>query len=204
MIDASLDDRRLVSRLLDGDEAAFDALIDQYYPRLYRFAYSRLSGDGDAAEEIVQATLVKIIENLSKFRGEASLFTWMCAFCRFEIAASWRKKSGRGNAVELREDAPEIRAALDSLSMGSRTPESELERSELARLVRTTLDHLPPKYGEALEMKYVARLSVREIARRMNLSPKAAESLLTRSRNAFKEGFASLTGWDGDGHETPG
>lgn len=202
MVDSSLEDRRLVSRLLKGDKAAFDGFVDEYYPRLYRFAYSRLDGNSETAEEIVQTTLVKVIENLSKFRGEASLFTWMCAFCRFEIAALWRGKYRRGNPVELREDAPDIRSALEALSMTPMTPEIELERSELARLVRTTLDHLPPRYGQVLEMKYVTRLSVREIASRMNLSPKAAESLLTRSRNAFKEGFRTVTGWDGYGHET--
>lgn len=204
MIDSSLEDRRLVSRLLGGDEAAFDRFIDEYYPRLYRFAYSRLDGDSEAAEEIVQTTFVKVIENLSKFRGEASLFTWMCAFCRFEIAALWRGKYGRGQPVELREDTPDIRSALEALSMTPATPEMELERSQLARLVRSTLDHLPPKYGKVLEMKYVTRLSVREIARRLNLSPKAAESLLTRARNAFKEGFVAVTGWNGDRHETSG
>ena len=193
MIDPSHEDRRLVSGLLKGNESAFDEFIDDYYPRLYRFAYSR-TGNQESAEEVVQTTFVKVIENLEKFRGEASLFTWICSFCRFEIASLWRSKYGRGRPIELREDLPDVRAALDSLSMTPPTPQKEVERAELARAVRSTLDHLPPKYGNVLEMKYLARLSVREIAERLNLSPKATESLLTRARKAFREGFVTVTG----------
>jgi DNA-directed RNA polymerase specialized sigma24 family protein len=66
-----------------------------------------------------------------------------------------------------------------------------------------TLDALPGSYGDALEWKYVQGFSVMEIAARLNLGAKAAESLLTRARQAFREGYAALTGAQGDlfGHE---
>jgi DNA-directed RNA polymerase specialized sigma24 family protein len=56
------------------------------------------------------------------------------------------------------------------------------------------LDHLSPHYGEegqALEWKYLDGLSVKEIAARLRLAPKAAESLLTRARRAFRDGFST-------------
>ncbi len=56
-----------------------------------------------------------------------------------------------------------------------------------------TLDALPRAYGDALEWKYVHGHSVREIAARLNLGEKAAESLLTRARQAFRDGFAAVT-----------
>ena len=72
-------------------------------------------------------------------------------------------------------------------------PESALHRKELARLVQVTLDALPRAYGDALEWKYLEGLSVSEIALRLNLGLKAAESLLTRARQAFRDGFTTLT-----------
>ncbi len=73
-------------------------------------------------------------------------------------------------------------------------PATALERKELARLVRVALDYLPIRYGQALEWKYLAGLPVNEIARRLELSPKAAESLLTRARQAFRDDFGELLG----------
>jgi RNA polymerase sigma-70 factor (ECF subfamily) len=188
------DDRALLGRMLDGDEAAFDAFVDEYYPRLFRFALPRLDGDREVAQDVVQGTFEKVIPKLSRYRGEAALFTWLCSFCRFEIAAYWRKAGRREREVELAEDAPAVRAALDSLAMGQDAPGVELERKELARLVRVVLDHLPLHYSQALEWKYLRGLPVNEIARRMGSSPKAAESLLTRARQAFRDGFAELGG----------
>lgn len=194
MLDQRLEDRRLVSRLIAGDGEAFDEFVDVYYPRLFRFAYSRLQSDREGTEEVVQAAFANVIGSLHKYRGEASLFTWICSFCRYEIYAMWRSRSGKGEPVELTEDSPDIRAALESMSMTPSTPEADLQRKELSRLVRATLDHLPPRYGTVLELKYIARMPVRDIAERMSVSPKAAESLLTRARAAFRDGFVSING----------
>ena len=54
------------------------------------------------------------------------------------------------------------------------------------------MDPLPPRYGDALEWKYIHGLTVKEIAALLEVGPKAAESLLTRARQAFRDGFGSL------------
>jgi len=187
-------DRDLVDRMLGGDEVAFDTFVDEYYPRLYRFAYSRMGSDRDATQDVVQGTFEKVIPKLSCYRGEAALFSWLCSFCRYEISAHFKGRARRQPEVNLPEDAPAVRAALESLAMAAESADARIERKELARLVRVTLDHLPVRYGNALEWKYLKDLSVREIADRMDLSPKAAESLLTRARQAFRDGFAELAG----------
>jgi RNA polymerase sigma-70 factor, ECF subfamily len=189
-----VDEQELVRRMLEGEERAFDAFFEGHFSRLYRFALPRLDQDADAAEEVVQATLCKAISGLKGYRGEAALFTWLCTICRREIAAHRERLGRRPAPVELVEDSPEVRAALDSLArVLGEDPESELHRDEVARLVQVTLDALPGAYGDALEWKYVQGLSVKEIAARLNLGAKAAESLLTRARQAFRDGFAALT-----------
>jgi RNA polymerase sigma-70 factor (ECF subfamily) len=194
VIGASKEERDLVARMLNGEQAAFEDFFDAYFPALYRFALSRIGNDEDAAEEMAQAALCKIVRKLSTFRGEASLFSWMCTFCRHEIDA-WCKRNRRlSREADLLEDNPEVRAALESLAMERIEPEDELRRAEIARLVRSMLDRLPPHYGSALEWKYLDELSVAEIAERLGLGPKAAESLLTRARRSFRDGFTTVFG----------
>jgi RNA polymerase sigma-70 factor (ECF subfamily) len=187
-----LSDLDLARRLLAGDESAFEEFFAAYFPRVYRFARARLGSDVDAVEDVVQTTLIKALDKLHTYRGEAALFTWLCTFCRREIAA-WHQRTGRKREVSLEEDRAETRAVLDSLAALSQDdPGHELDRRELSRLVQATLDHLPDRYGDALEWKYIEGLSVDEIARRLGLGYKAAESLLTRARQAFREGFSLL------------
>jgi len=187
-------DQELVRRMLAGEEAAFEGFFDRYFPGLYRFALPRLGYDPDAAEDVVQATLCRVMAKLRTYRGEAALFTWLCTFCRHEISAHYRRL-GRGPTVTLVEDAPEVRAALESLaSSHADRPEETLHRKEIARLVQATLDALPGRYGDALEWKYIHGLSVKEIGERLGVGPKAAESLLTRARVAFRDGFPAVGG----------
>lgn len=186
-------DKRLVERLLAGDEEAFEDFFQAYFPRLFRFALVRLNHDSDAAEEVVQMTLTRVVQKLETYRGEASLFTWLCTFCRHEISAFYRKSNRIPAQMDLIEEIPEIRAALESLArVGAEQPDEVLRRKELGRLVRVTLDHLPPHYGDALEWKYIKGYSVKEIAAMMAISAKAAESLLSRARVAFRDAFGSF------------
>ena len=175
--------------MLAGDEAALDEFFAEFLPRLYRFARARLGGDDDAAEEVAQAAMTRAVRKLQTYRGEAAMFTWLCTLCRHEISER-RERMGVGHHVSLVEDEPDTRAALEALASSTGDdPETQLQRREISRLVQVTLDHLPGRYGDALEWKYLQGLSVEEIAARLGLGYKATESLLTRARQAFREGF---------------
>ncbi len=183
----------LVARMLAGDEMAFAQFADQYLPPLHRFAQRRV-GDRELAREIVQSTVVKAISKLATFRGEAGLATWLCACCRNEIASHFRREGRKGTEVGLAVEGEE--GGVELVSTES-TPEQELLRTERRVQVHDTLDRLPPHYARALEWKYVAQLSVDEIAARLGLSTKAAESVLTRARVAFRGLFAGVVGGGG-------
>jgi len=194
--------QHLIERMLAGEEEAFEEFFEGCFPGLYRFALARLGRDADAAEEVVQSTLCRALGKLHTFRGEAALFTWLCTICRREICDHYRRL-GRRPFEALIEEAPEVRAALESLGIDwAARPEEALLRKELARQVQATLEGLPAHYGDVLEWKYIQGLSVKEIAQRLELGPKAAKSLLNRARGAFRNGFGLLA--DGLGAQAPG
>ncbi len=188
-------DRAVARRILGGDEFAFQELFDRYFPRLYRFALVRLGGDRETARDVVQQTFCNAIERLDGYRGEAALYTWFCQICRNVLADHFRRR-GQGVArVVLLEDQPNARAILEALTApASDEPESGLWRAQVHRLVEATLDSLPGRYAEVLEWKYIDGLSVREIAARLDLGAKAAESLLTRARDAFRDAIVEMVG----------
>jgi RNA polymerase sigma-70 factor (ECF subfamily) len=187
-----LTDLELARRMSAGDERAFDEFFDAYFGGIYRFALSRLGRDEAAAQDVAQAALARAALKIGGFRGEAALFTWLCTFCRHEMSAYLRRNRHALRHVELREEALEVRAALESLA--SEPPAGSaaaLRRADVVRAVQVTLDGLPRRYGDALEWKYVLGLTVEEIAGRLGLGPKAVASLLTRARQAFRDGFVA-------------
>jgi RNA polymerase sigma-70 factor (ECF subfamily) len=136
------------------------------------------------------------VRHLGSWRGEAALFTWLCTICRREICA-WEKRTSRRAIVSIADDDPGFRAALESIAAAADAPDEGLKREDTGRIVQLVLDHLPPRYSRALEWKYLEELSVEEIAGRLQCTPKAAESLLTRARDAFRDAFATFQ----SGHE---
>lgn len=188
-------DLGVAKAILRGDEAAFRTLFDQYFPRLYRFALVRCDGNPDAAQEAVQQTFCKAIERLDSFRGEASMYAWFCQICRNTIIDTARSRARVGPHITLLEEDGEVRAILDTLQAPSEAePEQLAARADVVRLIQATMDNLPNRYGDVLEWKYIDGLSVNEIAQRLEVGSKAAESTLTRARQAFKNAVTEIAG----------
>lgn len=183
-------DHDLARRLLDGDDEACRELFDRQVPRLYRIVLGRLGGDEDAAEEIVQGTLVHALDRLASYRGEASLLTWLTTLALRRVASLERHPERRRVRVSISAEEG-IVAVLDALETAER-PEERALRHEVGRLVWATLDRLPPHYADVLRWKYVEDLSMAEIGDRLETGTVAVQSLLGRARKAFRDGFTTV------------
>jgi len=197
-------DLAIARRILDGDEAAFRRLFDRAFPRLYRFVLARVDGDHDATRDVVQQTFCRAIECLDRYRGEAALYTWLFQICRNTLNDYFRFTSRERRVVTPLEDLPQVRAVLEALAAPQVTsPETGVWRSEIGRFVQATVDALPEQYAVVLELKYIDGCSVKSIAGRLGVSDKAAESLLSRARAAFRDAITDMV-HEPDVFESPG
>jgi RNA polymerase sigma-70 factor, ECF subfamily len=175
------EERALVNEMRAGQESAFDEFMESYVPALYRYARRRLGGDRELTKDIVQSTVCRVIQGLDGWRAEAPLFTWLYACCSNEIAAHYRRRGRRPREVELVEDSDS--SEVDPMS-----------RIESAELVHLALDRIAPGYARVLEWRYIEGLGVGDVARRAGTTYKAAESLLSRARDAFRAACDQLSG----------
>lgn len=198
-------DRDLVKGMAAGRDDAFRLFFDRYFPRVYRFCARRLNED--AAEEVSQTVMVNAVRHIASYRGEASLFTWLCQIARHEVSAHYRRQD-RHRDVVLLEDNEAVRAELESLSADpDLAPERMADRRQGQEIVQLILDHLPGDYGQVLEWKYMQGYSVDEIAERLSTTPVAVQSMLARARIAFRKQYAAVSDEvarfaAGDGSET--
>lgn len=178
-------DRRLATAILRGDERALRQFMDEYFPRLYRYARHRLNNPADV-DEVVQATLSQAARRLETYRGEATLLTWLVQICRHEISRSLTQ-AAREDMMQpfLNDDL--LRAVVEQIADARDNPEHMAARGEIISLVQFALDQLPEHYARALELKYVQGYGSREIAQVLDSSDEAVQSMLARARNAFRE-----------------
>lgn len=183
-------DRELVRRMAAGRDEAFRQFFDEYFPRVYRFCTRRVHED--AAEEVTQTVMINAVRQIARYRGEASLFTWLCQIARHEISAHYRRASRFAEVIPL-EEHDEVRAELESLAADPElAPDHLAAQHQGQALIQLILDHLPGAYGRVLEWKYMEGYSVEEIAERLATTPVAVQSTLARARRAFRQQYAAL------------
>lgn len=174
-------ERQLVAGMLLGDQRAFDSFFRRYARPLATFIARHSQLDPWAIEDLVQVCVLKAVRGLPEFRGEAALFTWLCGICRYEIIDATRRSAREPEQVSL-EGSAEARQLVSNMQATSAVaPDGEA--------VISALHSLPPRYAEALEMKYGGGFSIREIAAALGVSVIAAQSLLKRAREAFRFGW---------------
>lgn len=180
-------DKKLARRIVAGDQAAFRSFVDDYFPRLYRYAWHRLGNDADV-DDVVQVVLSQAARKLHTYRGEATLLTWLIQVCRHEISRQLGRLQRQADLIQPFLDEDILRATIESLETDeAETPEAGTRRLEIITLIQFALDQLPENYARVLELKYIEGHSSTEIAEQMRSTDEATQSMLARARRAFRE-----------------
>jgi RNA polymerase sigma-70 factor (ECF subfamily) len=189
-----LEDIKLAKSLSKNNEKMFNHFFEMYFPRLYRFTIVRVDGDKELSQEIVQDTLISALKSIKQYRGEAPLFSWLCQINRNQINGYFRKNK-LDKITNHITDNPDIQEVFDNIKdITSQNPDNRYENDRLRDVITSTLDNLPNGYGDVLEWKYIDKLSINEIAEKLNTSATSIQSKLARAREAFKKVIINILG----------
>ncbi|RIL06965.1 MAG: hypothetical protein DCC71_04825 [Proteobacteria bacterium] len=181
---ASARDLELVSGILAGERAHFDALYASYFPRVYRFALKRL-GDTAEAEDVTQEVFETIFKALPSYRGDSSLIVWIFGITRNKVNRRFRGARPRFESID---DA-------HAESMAAEQAPADLAvdaRRMLARCDEVIAEHLTPLQRRIFHLKHLRRQPIRAIAEALGKSEDAIKANLYRMRRALAEGAPGL------------
>jgi len=186
-----LDDSALIAGLRSQDPVAVQELSDRFLPTVWRFVFVRANRDRHLAEDIVSETVLALIKAVSD--PELQIQNpggWLRTVAGNKLADHFRA------AARVQHLIDDAKQNSDTFDDDDAVKQQELE--ERRAEIRGVMDELPEQQRLALEWKYVDRLSVREIAARLGLTEKAAESILFRARKDFRQRM-QLQDLDDDG-----
>jgi RNA polymerase sigma-70 factor (ECF subfamily) len=175
-------DRALVDRAKDGDADAFGALHDRYYGRIYRLAYLK-TGNAEEAQDVASETFCRALQHLPRyqFRRTDSLYPWLHRIASNLMVDASRARPA-GGVISL--DAAlgeELGSYLEQLPDAGATAQEVVERKEVQALVREAIRRLPTDQSDAVCYRFLADMSIKEIARALDRSEGAVKSLLHRA-----------------------
>lgn len=184
-----MNEKQLVTDAQAGDFSAFMQLVDKHKSKIYALA-RELAGNSQDAEDIVQDTLLKAIDKIDQFRGDASFGTWLYSIA-LNQARSLYARDKRAELAPIEDYLPGSGASHDhedaSRLFDWQDPHKQLETSELGELIDAALNELPYKYKEAFLLRYIEELPVKEIARLTKQSEAATKSRILRARLAMRD-----------------
>jgi RNA polymerase sigma-70 factor (ECF subfamily) len=176
----------LVAGLQAGDEAAYEALIQQYQQPVYNLVY-RLVADPAEACDVVQEVFLKIFRKIGSFRGESALKTWIYRIAVNE-AHNHSRWHGRHHRDQVGLDGDEETWGLsDRLASAGGSPYDYVLDQERHQMLQAALAELNPVFRSVLVLRDVEDLSYEEIAEILQLPLGTVKSRILRGREALRK-----------------
>ena len=167
-----------VQRAQAGDEQAFSELFEQLQAPVLNYAHQILS-DRSSAEDVTQDAFLVAHQRLGMLGPPYDFKSWVYRIAG-NLAIDQIRKDRR--LVDL-EDA-DVRGEPPTTR---RPPEKQVRRGEQQRMIRRSLDRLPPAYRQALVLREIHELSYDELARALDCTYNSARQLVHRARLRFRE-----------------
>jgi RNA polymerase sigma-70 factor (ECF subfamily) len=179
-------DVALVARVREGDVSAYDELVRKYERQLFRIA-QHITQNREDAEDVMQDAFLKAYEKLDQFQGNSKFYTWLVRIAVNESLMRLRKRRS-GRMVSLDEDIETEEGSVPrDLADWDPDPEQNYSQTELAEILRKTIQGLPPGFRVVFTLRDVDGLSTEETAETLGLSVPAVKSRLLRARLQLRE-----------------
>lgn len=176
-----LADAALLRRVQADDLDAFEAFFERYRGLIHRTAYG-LTGDVQAAEEILQDTFIRAYRHRASLRTDVSPVPWLH---RVALNLCYSRLGRR------RLDVEPIGEAAAELRDGSLEPAEHVEREELRHSIRTGVAALPPKHQSVVVLYYLHGMSLQETAEALGIALGTVKSRLHYALHALRGHLAA-------------
>lgn len=178
----------LVSKVIEGDDGAFGAVMDAYKRPILNFIY-RMTGNVSEAEDIAQDVFVRTYQHITKpsFRIGSGKFSTFIFSIAHNAAVDRIRERSRRPSVDI--EAPGVSAQIPA---DLNTPDKALADKEIGRRISAAVEKLPDDQKTALILSEYHDMSYSDIAEVMDCSEKSVESRLYRAKQTLRQSLSDL------------
>jgi RNA polymerase sigma-70 factor (ECF subfamily) len=170
-------DNKLVERCLQGDDSAWEAVVNLFGKRIYNLSY-RYTNRRDEAEDLTQEIMIRVYQNLKSYRAESGSFqNWIMRVARNLIIDHYRQVRRFPQAAGSEEmEAMKIRD--DKIP----NPQRVAEQLEASQFLQDGLQSLTPELKEAIVLRDLEGMAYGEMAELLNVPEGTVKSRINRGR----------------------
>jgi RNA polymerase sigma-70 factor (ECF subfamily) len=180
----------LIQRCLRGDQQAWDAIVRQYWRKVFNVAY-KFVGKHDEAEDLTQDIFLKIFKSLATFDRRANFQTWLISVSRNLCIDHYRSVRQERHTIDRQVDPNELSPVSHEPG-----PIAAIEQQDRVALLREALAALPESLRTAVLMRDIQELTYQEIADRLRLPEGTVKSRINRGRTELARQIRKMRGDD--------
>lgn len=177
-------DQDLITAMKNGDQNAFEALYEQYWPEVYTMIYRRIN-DREVTKDILQDIFINLWNYRHRIIAERSLAPWLNSAAKKQSISWYRKQVSTKQRETLYQEN-------ETLIVPAPT---ELETKELQELLDLEIEKMPENMKLSFRLSRFENKSVREIAEELSLSEQtvrnnvsmALERLRSQTKRFYSE-----------------
>tara|TARA_B100001113_G_scaffold75748_1_gene59136 strand:- start:5634 stop:6209 length:576 start_codon:yes stop_codon:yes gene_type:complete len=173
-------DSALIEKAKNGNEGAFNFLVNKYYPRVYASLFSFTKSKEDS-EDLAQQTFIKVWQQIKSFRGDSAFFTWVYRIAinlaKNYVVSSSYKKQKLNTSIEYAE--------IDITSFEN--IESLLSHDESMREIERFINTMPESLKTAFTLRESEGKSYEEISIITSTPIGTVRSRIFRARESIVE-----------------
>ena len=187
------DESQLLQQLSQGEPSAFEFIVREYGSYLLNVARQYVT-NADDAHDVVQETYLNALNSVDKFRGEASLKSWLHritinnALMRVRKDARMQQLMEEANVEDATNDAIDVNGKrIENIKSISATADEVHINAELHVAIKKQIMSLPMAYRNILLLRDVEGYSTVETAELLDISQASVKTGLHRARNKLKQ-----------------
>jgi RNA polymerase sigma-70 factor (ECF subfamily) len=177
-------DRDLLQSLRHREPMAAERLVSTYGERAYRLA-SRITRNGDDAQEVVQDAFWTVVRKIDMFRGESAFGSWLYRIVANAAYQKLRGRQSRRHELSLDQVLPlfdERGCYVESVADWSQAANDPAVQAELRTTLSAAIDELPAAYRAVLVLRELEGRSNAEIAAMLGLTIAVVKTRAHRAR----------------------
>ncbi|MDA0379309.1 MAG: sigma-70 family RNA polymerase sigma factor [Bacteroidetes bacterium] len=178
---SSEQDRLLVSRALEGDQAAYQGLMEKYRGALTRHVHRMVRKQGEV-EDLVQECFIKAFSALQSYSSDYAFSTWLYKIATNHTIDYLRKKKLQTMSIDkpIQTKDGEVEMELPDTTY---RPDRHIVEDQRKALIQAAIDHLPEKYHRVIVMRHQQEKSYEEIAAELDLPLGTVKAHIFRARS---------------------
>lgn len=178
--DQSQQDREWAQRAKEGNEVAYQKIVDRYRKSLHYYI-SKMVRDQKVVEDLVQETFMKAFDNISSYSTDYAFSTWLYRIAKNHTIDYLRKKKLNTLSIDEPVQTKEGEMQMELPDKKEET-DRDVIRKQRKKIIQQAIDNLPDKYQSVIKLRHMQEKSYQEISDELDLPLGTVKAHIYRAR----------------------